>query len=314
MKLNDTDIIILEELLKDGRASFADIGKKCNKSKGVIANRFKQLELKGIIQGATIQNSIACYNKNMIADMFLVTEIGKVDQVLPLLAKFPQIIQTYHPRAESWIEVYAVFSNSEEFQNARQQLINLPFVNDVESHLFLGTRNHPENLSIFGNQLKLKETKKARLKSDIDDTDRLLIEQLAANGRKTFSQMSDELGIALETLSRRYEKLVDNGDIRVVIRIDPRKIGYPAFAVAHLKFVKADVNISYSLSCIRDVTQIQRTSGTFDYSVIIMLRDIQHLIDVQNKIRMIPGIVRLDIHIDELFAPWPTYREFKTTE
>ena len=272
IKLDDIDLKILHELLQDGRKSFADIAKDCGTTKGVIARRFKRMEEKEIIVGATIQNSIACYNKNLIAHISLVSEVGKKDMVLLALEKFPQVVQVFHQVSEPFITLIAVVDNSEEFQSVRQQLLSLPHVNSVESSFYLGTRNHPENLSVFGDSNGLKESR-TPLNSNIDAVDKQIIEKLATNGRITFSELAKQLGLAVETVSHRYEKLVNNGDIRAVIRIDPRKIGYPAFALGFLKFVKANRCILDALSKIQDVTQIQRTSGAYDFSTIIMLRD-----------------------------------------
>ena len=99
----------------------------------------------------------------------------------------------------------------------------------------------------------------------------------------------------------------------MVIRIDPKKIGYVAFASISLKLSKADINIIDELSEIPDITQIQRTSGKFDYWIIAMLRDLEHLLDIQFKIRAIRGIDKMESDIIPLSFPWPTVREFKST-
>lgn len=314
LKLDDIDYKIIYELLKDGRKSFADIAKVCKTTKGVIARRFKQMEAAEIIVGATIQNSLACYNKKMIAVISLYVEREKMDQVLNSLGKFPQIIQVVPFSADPLIMLTTVMEDSEEFHKLRQNLLNLSYVTNLESKFFLGTRNHPENLSVLGNNLKLAEGKKLTLKREIDRIDKLLIEKLAVNGRITFSELAKELGSNIATVSRRYERLWDNGYIRAVIRIDPRKIGYPGFAVLDVKFPKADINTLNALSEIADITQIQKTEGDFDYSIIVMLRDLEHLFVIQDRIRAISGFARIESNLAPLFSPWPTFREFKSTE
>jgi len=314
MKIDEVDLKILNELLKDGRKSFADIAKDCGTTKGVIARRFKQMEAKGIIVGATIQNSIECYDKNMIAVVYLKTEEGKTDKVLEFLADFPQITQIFPPKVEPRIIFWVVLEDSEEFETLRQRLLNAPFINRIDSQFFFGVRNHPENLSIFGNTPKIKKNSTAPRKIKISDVDKLLIKKLAADGRMTFSQIAKDLGTTTETISRRYERLKDSGFIRVVITIDPRKIGYVAFGSFSLKLLKADMSVLDQLSEIPDITQIQRTSGKFDYWMIVMLRDLEHLLVIQDKIRAIQGVEEMYSMIMPLFSPWPTFREFKSTE
>ena len=313
-KIDEIDLKILNDLLKDGRKTFADIAKDCGTTKGVIARRFKQMEAKGIIVGATIQNSIECYNKKMIAMMYLHIEEGKTEQVLEFLANFPQITQVFPSKVEPLVIFWVVLGDSEEFESLRQRLLDSQFVTRLDSQIFFGVRNHPENLSIFRNKPEIKEIKCSSLKTKISDLDKLLIEKLAADGRTTFSQIAKDLGTTTETISRRYERLKKGGLIRVIIRIDPRKIGYVAFSSISIKLSKADINIIDKLSEIPDITQIQRTSGKFDYWMIAMLRDLEHLLDIQFKIRAIRGIVKMESDIIPLFFPWPTFREFKSTE
>lgn len=317
LKLDDIDLSILFELLKDGRKSFADLAKDCNTTKGVIARRFKRMEKREIIVGATIQNTVECYNRNskMVAVITLFTEIDKTEQILKSLDKFPQIVQVMKPSTvDPVISLTVVLEDSEEFQMVRQQLLNLPFVKQLDSDFFLGSRNHPENLSIFNTCLKRVENKKNR-KIELDEIDNLLIGKLAVNGRMTFGKIAEELGSNIVTISRRYERLRDSGYIRVVIRIDPRKIGYPGFTGVRVKFLKADKNTLNALSEIPDITQIQKIGGEFDYFAIVMLRDLEHLFITQNRISSISGVVKIqDFHISPLFSPWPTFREFKSTE
>jgi DNA-binding Lrp family transcriptional regulator len=317
LKLDDTDLIMLYELLQDGRKSFADLAKDCNTTKGVIARRFKRMEKRDVIVGATIQNTVECYNCNskMIAVITLFTESDKNEQILKSLDKFPQIVQVMKPSTvDPVISLTVVLEDSEEFKMVRQQLLNLPFVKQLDSDFFLGSRNHPENLSIFNTRLKSEENKKNR-KIKLDEIDKLLIEVLAVNGRMTFGKIAQELRSNIVTISRRYERLRDNGYIRVVIRIDPRKIGYPGFTGVRVKCLKADKTTLNALSEIPDITQIQKIGGEFDYFAILMLRDLEHLFITQNRISSISGVTKIqEFHISPLFSPWPTFREFKSTE
>ncbi len=68
-------------------------------------------------------------------------------------------------------------------------------------------------------------------KTKIDRIDTEIIEKLAVNGRTTFKEIATELKVSTDTISKRYAKLKQNGDLKVVIQIDPTKIGYSAFAI-----------------------------------------------------------------------------------
>ena len=73
---------ILKDLLKDGRKTFTQIAKDCNTSKDVITKRYKQMKKAGIIVGATVHNSPACYGANIVAGIYLKIKPNKEKQVL----------------------------------------------------------------------------------------------------------------------------------------------------------------------------------------------------------------------------------------
>jgi Lrp/AsnC family transcriptional regulator, regulator for asnA, asnC and gidA len=312
IKLDSIDRKILRDLLVDGRKSFSEIADECKINKSSVTRRYKQMVTKGIIVGATVQNSTSCYDRKLIIIFLLIVERGKTDEVLPLL-KMPQIVQVFPFQADPFICVWAVAKDADEVKTIQTCLQRLQFVNQVEPEIFLGTRNQPENLSIFGDCGKT-EQKIIENKTRIDEIDRLLIEKLSFNGRVAFSQISKELGITTETVSRRYEKLRNNGDIRVVIQIDLRKLGYVAFAFCNLKFAMASREILDKLSNIADITQIQISNGKFDYALIIMIKDIESYLAIQNAIKNMPELSRMEYSISEQVFPWPTHREFLTSE
>lgn len=271
------------------------------------------MEAKGIIAGATIQNSIECYNKKMISVISLSFEIEKIDLILENFKEIPQILYAAPSIWDATMKLTVVIKDNAEFQEVRQKLQRLPFIKGLSYEFFLGTRNHPENLSVFGKNFSRVENQKINNCVEIDETDKLLIEKLAMNGRMTFGKIAQELGSNIVTISRRYEHLIDNGYIRVVIRIDPRKIGYSGYAYLNIKFPKTEIDPLNALSEIPDVTQIQEMGGEFDYSIIVMLRDLEHLFITHERIRAISTGANIQSYIAPIFSPWPTFREFKST-
>jgi predicted transcriptional regulator len=101
---------ILRDLLEDGRKTFTQIAKENNTSKDVITKRYKQMKNAGIIVGATVHTSPACYGANLVADIYLEIKSSKEKQVLELVKKIPQFLYVYNigihpgfdPPADSW--------------------------------------------------------------------------------------------------------------------------------------------------------------------------------------------------------------------
>ena len=323
-EIDEINRTILWELLKDGRKSFAQIAKECNTSKDVIAKRYKQMKIKGLIVGATIQNSCACFGSSLVAGMYIFTQPHKANQVFELIQKMPQVFDVYHIGINPSLITTAVMKNLDELDQVKQSIKKLPFILGVDTQVWTGVRNMPDNLSVLTfqkaalktvNENKKIERSLEKTVDKIDEIDRQIIEKLAANGRMPFSRIANALKVSTDTVVRRYERLKQNGDLRVVIQINPTKIGYYAFARFSIAFISQDslANTIEALAKIPDIINIIKTSGNFDYTVTLMIRDIEQLTAIQEEIANIPDITHMEIAVSKLFNVWPLPREFIST-
>ncbi len=315
---------ILKELLKDGRKSFVEIAKECSTSKYVIAKRYKQMKSKGIIVGATIQNSPACYGGNLIADIHIYTHPDKADSTLELASKIPQVFAVYHMGINPSLAAIVIMKNIKELDQVKQSIKQLPFILGVDTKVWTGIRNMPDNLSVLTLQEATVKTDNEnvnaknvveKLAIKIDEIDSRIIEKLATNARMPFKTIATELGVSTDTVVRRYERLKQNGDLKVVVQINPTKIGYYAYATFKIAVISQD-NLPdklESLAKIPDVNNILRTSGNFDYMISLMVRDIEQLTAIQEEIVGMPGVTNMEINVEKLFSVWPLPREFIST-
>jgi len=306
---------ILYDLLKDGRKSFVEIARECNTSKDVISKRFRQMKSKGVIVGATIHASASYYGAHLVAWFFLYTQPNTARKVWPLILKIPEVVSVYPVGINPSLGVVVALKNTQELEQIKHTLKMLPNVDGLETQIFTRIKSTPDNLSILKTKInvakQIKEEKnKAEVISKIDETDRLIVEKLVADARVPFNTISDELKISTDTIARRYEKLKQNGDVKAVIQINPLKIGYPAFAVFNLNFTQNNTPIIDTLSNIPDVNFVYQLSGKFDFFVCLMIRDIDQMIEVQEKIQNITGITRMEIGTGKIFSTWPPPREF----
>ncbi len=299
MKIDELNLRILHALLKDGRKSFAEIAKENNTSKDVIAKRFKQMKTKGIILGATIQNSAICYNANLVANLLIRVQRGKIKCTMEEVSKIPNVIHVYPSIIRQAVNTEIILKNIEELESLQKLIYNFPFVLEIETAIWMGKRNLPENLSIFNVTRTMIDKPIENLNNnphlnkvnqpEIDEIDKTIIEKLALNGRMPFEGIAKLLQVSTETVARRYEKLRQNGYLKVVIQIDPTKIGYYAFALFQLSFSKGVLAETIEkLSLTPDVNFIVKATGYFDLAFTFMIRDINHFLEVQDQMVTLP--------------------------
>jgi Lrp/AsnC family transcriptional regulator for asnA, asnC and gidA len=310
--------LILKELLKDGRKTFTEIAQQCGESMEVIASRYRQMKKQGIIVGATIQNSCACYDSNFVAAFIVFTRARKTAVAKELLKDFPNIIGVYSIGINpSIFNALFVLKSISDLELTKQAIKVLPEVMEVDTQLWVGVRNSPYNLSVLNvdgvAKTGVKRPKENRYQQ-IDEVDRYIIEKLVVDSKIPFSKIAEELKIATDTVSKRYERLKQNNHIRPVIQIDPNKIGYSAYAFFMMQFSEDSLARSIeTLSSMPDINLIHKTSGKFDCWASLMIRDIDQFTIAQEKILQMDHLTNVEVTVHKIFSVWPLPREFIST-
>jgi DNA-binding Lrp family transcriptional regulator len=310
-------------LLKDGRKEFTKIAREADVSKDVIWQHYKKMKKKRIIVGATVQLHYASLGYNAVANFFVKFEPEKQDQVLRSVKKIPRIFSAGSMNDNSEIWVVATMKDIEEMEQIKQKIKKLPFVLGLTTIVWMGLRSIIENLSVLSTNETLRETNATEQKGNsiakttgkIDETDRQIIDKLAVNGRVSFRKIANELKISTDTVTRRYRNLKQRGTIKTVLQINPVKLGYTAEAFIDLSYVPqhSAPNIVETLAKIPDIIKIIKTSGVFDLRLFTLIKNLEHLFTIQNKIAAITGVTKIKIVIQETPHILPFSRENTST-
>lgn len=120
----------------------------------------------------------------------------------------------------------------------------------------------------------------------MDQLDVLILSELLKNARQPFSKLAKKLGVATQTVIRRYNLMKKNQIVYASIRIDTKKLGY--VGVAHL-FIKTLSGTKTSGT----INELKQTPGVFivstalgDYDAYAELM-FKSFIDFSEKIKLI---------------------------
>jgi len=318
MKIDKLNAVILQELLKDGRKTFTEIAQQCGESMEVVANRYRQMKKQGIIVGATIQNSCACYDGNFVTAFYVSTRSSKSDVIAELLRDFPNITGVYPSALNPRLHAIFTLKSIAELERTKQAIKELPDVLDVDPQIWVGVRNTPHNLSVLGAGASPRPEGETFPKKitypHVDEIDKYIIEKLVIDSRTPFSKIAEELKISTDTVSKRYERLKENHHVRPVIQINPIKIGYNAFALFRLTFSKDSLaNNIEELMSMPDFNLIHKISGKYDCWASLMIKDINQFTSVQEKIHQMSNLTYFEVSVSRIFSVWPLQREFIST-
>lgn len=135
----------------------------------------------------------------------------------------------------------------------------------------------------------------AAKKGTFDDIDLRIMDALAEDGRRPFTQVAEDLGIAEATVRARVNRLLRRDAIRFVTDMRPHELGL-LFAYLGVKISGPDVRRSIDAICrIPEAVYVIECTGHYDVLVEIVAQDGDDLLRVMHEqVRAVPGVLEVD--------------------
>ena len=128
----------------------------------------------------------------------------------------------------------------------------------------------------------------------IDDTDRKIIHVLQKDGRASLRKISEEVGVALGTVSNRVNRMEHSGIITgYSVSLDPEKVGWSLNVVIGLRIEKGRlIEIQEKISRDYRVCGVYDVTGDYDSMIIARAKDREELDDLIKNVMSVDGIER----------------------
>ena len=128
----------------------------------------------------------------------------------------------------------------------------------------------------------------------IDDTDRKIIHVLQKDGRASLRKISEEVGVALGTVSNRVNRTEHSGIITgYSVSLDPEKVGWSLNVVIGLRIEKGRlIEIQEKISRDYRVCGVYDVTGDYDSMIIARAKDREDLDDLIKNVMSVDGIER----------------------
>ena len=286
-----------------------------------VWNRYKILKTNKVIIGATTHvNYKKCYGIFTVFSIKLPP--NKNDKVIENIKKLPRVYIVSKGLKNDELIVGITVENINEIDTARNTLSSITLSDEITSEIWLEVKNIPENLRIFAvkkqqnieNNIDNKQiTYYKEIK--LDKIDFKLIDLLSIDGRMSFSKISRKIGKSVDTIIKRYKKLVNNKILKVVIQINLIEIGYKGWMIFNLSF-SAKVPLREKIReiiKIPDIIHLVKTKGLFDIVVYAFVEDINQMLEMQKRIVNMNGLKNFEIRNYKIMDIWPTPKQCKST-
>ena len=137
--MDDLDIKILKELLKNARLSYRAIADKVGVAIGTVISRIKRMEKGNLIMGY----SAILNHEELGYELTVITEItvskGKLVEVEEEIAKIPNVCCVYDITGLTDAIIIAKFKDRKSLSSFTKKLLSLPYVERTNTHVVLTT-------------------------------------------------------------------------------------------------------------------------------------------------------------------------------
>ncbi|HLR14357.1 MAG TPA: Lrp/AsnC family transcriptional regulator [Bacillota bacterium] len=138
MKFDELDEKLIDELIKDGRASYVDLAKKVGLSRVAVKDRIQQLIDHNVIDRFTVAVNSEKFGKKVSAFFEVDVEPQQLEDVAQNLADNPSVASVYQMTGPSTLHMHVLvedFQKLETFIN--NELYSVRGITRVESHVIL---------------------------------------------------------------------------------------------------------------------------------------------------------------------------------
>jgi Lrp/AsnC family transcriptional regulator for asnA, asnC and gidA len=126
----------------------------------------------------------------------------------------------------------------------------------------------------------------------LDELDFAILSCLQDDGRMSFTVIAKKLKVSIGTVRTRFNKLIEEGTISIIGRVDPAKVGFQCYAQISvcIRPVSLKEKVAKQISKLPEVSFLAMTSGEYDLEVDVMCRDNDHLMAFVDQLSKIEGV------------------------
>ncbi len=152
----------------------------------------------------------------------------------------------------------------------------------------------------------------------IDDTDREIVAALQRDGRRSYSRLAADLGVAESVVRYRVQKLEKSGILQIVGIADPLKIGFDLMALVGVGVQPGHLEaVSEAMAELPEASYVAALAGRYDLIVEVVCRDTAHFSSLlTEQIQRVTGVVRTEsfliLSIQKMAYGWDVRRAVHT--
>jgi len=307
--LDGVDLLLIQELERDGRQSISELAGRLQLSWSTVADRIKRLEQEKVIRFLTLVDPLAIGHSKQV----LVAINAPPSQIDSVARRLADVREVYHVSIHTGrYDIFASVSLPEsvdlwEFVNSRLA----PITEITRAETMVSLKVAKFSLSLLANR-DILPSKSAPHQRSPDALDHQLMRQLRANPRSAYTSLAASTGCSKATARRRIERLISDQVLQVIAVADPVRLGYGIRANIGLGVRPGMIDQAASaLAASPDTHHVVITTGSFDLLFTTFLKTQEDLSRfVREYLGTVPGVMSHEVMVlmkvtkDNLGADW----------
>ncbi|GIJ53015.1 Lrp/AsnC family transcriptional regulator [Virgisporangium aurantiacum] len=134
--------------------------------------------------------------------------------------------------------------------------------------------------------------------SVLDETNKLIIEQLQRDGRMSYAALAKVVGLSEAAVRQRVQRLLDGNVMQIVAVTDPLTLGFTRQVMIGIKVTGDLRSVADALAAVPEIDYVVMCAGGYDLLAEMVCTDDDHLLKLLNDtVRMIPGVTATETFV-----------------
>ncbi|MEY4714525.1 MAG: hypothetical protein RIQ37_855 [Actinomycetota bacterium] len=289
--IDELDRQLIDQLRLDGRQSLTSLGDSVGLSGDSVRDRLDRMSAAGIVKvTCTVDPTLLGYKSITLIGVKVTAPAEPIAEALAEIQEFDFVACT---AGEFDIIVEAVCKDE------------LHLLQVIDRHL--RSRGDVSAVTAFNYLEVLKFVPGGALtvrpgfgsqEVSLDETDFRIIAALQKDGRLSFQELAERVGVPYQTTRRRARILLENEIVRPEVLTNRLVEGTAVIAGVNLRTTGPIPPIAQQLGNLEEVEIAVHTTGSFDLMLEVACRDREHLAELVGKtLPGIPGVVSTETNI-----------------
>lgn len=289
--LDDVDRRLISALIADGRATYAKLAPLVGLSQAAVRTRVQRLLDERVI---VVTGRVDPASLGLGIFAFALLEVaGEVDKVAARIADIDEAVFVAIGAGRFDLLVELRCRDEGRLLRALDRIRVVDGVRRMQSTTVL--HYEKQDWSGVGHRDAVWERVPGSVRSrGLDDVDQRLLVELMADGRATYASLAQVVDLSQAAVRDRVIDLLDDRIVTIHAHPVPEAMGIAGFAGLMIKAGGAVTPLVDVLAARPESTLVVRTLGRYDLLAEVWFDDHDHLAELLDQLRVLPGMGTVD--------------------